>query len=146
VKWISKPPKVGPSAIPAYKRPKFNEKIRDLNEDEIDIRVTLYSFYLTCYSHWRYQLGKLVWLRLRLRLQELKFYRYSSERRDNVPPRAPCTVGPTTRNQYPPGMCLGKRVTMIKLKSVRISPMTDIPMTLVRPCRSENCYSLSQFV
>jgi hypothetical protein len=61
--------------------------------------------------------------------------------RDNVPPRAPSTIGPTTRNQIPPGMCLGKRATMIKLKSVRSSPMIDIPITLVRPCRSEYCYS-----
>ena len=58
---------------------------------------------------------------------------------DNLPPRTPSTIGPTIKNQYPPGMYLGKRATMIKLKSVRSSPMIDIPMTLVRPCRSEYC-------
>ena len=41
LKWISKPPTVGPSAIPVAERPKFIEKTRDLNEDEIDIRITL---------------------------------------------------------------------------------------------------------
>ena len=59
---------------------------------------------------------------------------------DNVPPRAPSTIVPATRNQYPPGTCLGKRATVIKLKSERSSPMIDIPITLVRPCRSEYCY------
>ena len=69
-----------------------------------------------------------------------------ARQRDNVPPSAPSTIGPTIKNQYPPGTCLGKRATMIKLKSVTSRPMIDIPITLVRPCRSEYCYSLSQFV
>ena len=60
--------------------------------------------------------------------------------RDDVPPRTPSAIGPTTRNQYPPGTCLGKRATMIRLKLVRSSPMIDIPMTLVRPCLSEYYY------
>ena len=71
---------------------------------------------------------------------KISSYQIRVRQGDDMPPRTPSTIGPTTRNQYPPGTCLGKSATKIKLKSVRSSPMTDIPMTLVRPCRSEYCY------